>query len=135
MGDGLFLKCCQTAAEQNPDIHFRDLIVDNAAMQLVSKPQQFKDAVIVTTNLYGSIVSNIASALIGGAGVSGGYTASDAIKIFEQGTRHIGIDIANRNIANPTGMIKSSVYSMCMIPLTISSAKSHAIVPLGSPNW
>lgn len=66
LGDGLFLKCCKQVAEHYPDIEFKDIIVDNMAMQLITRPQQFNNSVIVTTNLYGSIISNTAAALIGG---------------------------------------------------------------------
>ncbi|VEN37380.1 unnamed protein product [Callosobruchus maculatus] len=66
LGDGLFLKSCEDIAARYPNIEFEKIIVDNCTMQMISKPQQFD--VIVTTNLYGSILNNLASGLVGGAG-------------------------------------------------------------------
>lgn len=90
LSDGLFLKCCQSVSSRYPDISFKDVIVDNMAMQLITKPQQFNDSVIVTTNLYGSIIANTAAALVGGAGITPGFATpaagDDAVTVFEQGT-------------------------------------------------
>nr|CAI5851765.1 unnamed protein product [Callosobruchus analis] len=66
LGDGLFLKSCEDVAKLYPKIKFEKIIVDNCSMQMVSKPQQFD--VIVTTNLYGSIMDNLGCGLVGGAG-------------------------------------------------------------------
>jgi len=122
LSDGLFLKCCKEMAERysGSGIEFKDVIVDNMAMQLITKPQQFNDCVIVTTNLYGSIIANTAASLIGGAGVVPGFSASSqgSCTVFEQGTRHLGVDIANRNMANPTGMLKSAIYMLHHLGLT-----------------
>lgn len=63
LGDGLFLECCRNVAKNYPDIEFNDMIVDNASMQMVSKPSQFD--VIVLPNLYGMILANIACGLVG----------------------------------------------------------------------
>lgn len=67
MGDGLFLKCCREVSEsyKKENIDYSEMIVDNTAMQLVKNPSQFNNSVIVTTNLYGTIISNIAVALVG----------------------------------------------------------------------
>ncbi|KAJ8964941.1 hypothetical protein NQ317_010923 [Molorchus minor] len=67
LGDGLFLRSCEEMAKLYPKIEFERMIVDNCTMQMVSHPQQFD--VMVTPNLYGNIVDNLASGLVGGAGV------------------------------------------------------------------
>ena len=67
LGDGLFRQTVKDVGQDYPGIGVSDLIVDNASMQAVAKPQQFD--VLVTPNLYGSILSNIGAALIGGPGL------------------------------------------------------------------
>ena len=86
LGDGLFLKCCQEVAELYPNIEFENMIVDNACMQIVSKPQQFD--VMVMPNLYGNILVNIAAGLVGGAGLVAGEGYSQDCAVFETGARH-----------------------------------------------
>eukprot|EP01027_Heterolobosea_sp_BB2_P020512 GEZU01029265.1.p2 GENE.GEZU01029265.1~~GEZU01029265.1.p2 ORF type:complete len:163 (-),score=72.98 GEZU01029265.1:411-899(-) len=112
LADGLFLSCAREAAKENPDIAFEEMIVDNCSMQLVTYPRKFKNAVVVTTNLYGSIVSNIAAGLVGGSGVLGGFNIGPDAYVFEQGTRHVALDIAGKNIANPVGLLQSSVMML-----------------------
>lgn len=68
-------------AKLYPKIQFEKMIVDNCTMQMVSKPQQFD--VMVTPNLYGNIVDNLASGLVGGAGVVAGASYSAECVVFE----------------------------------------------------
>ncbi|XP_065650035.1 isocitrate dehydrogenase [NAD] subunit gamma, mitochondrial [Hydra vulgaris] len=103
LSDGLFLKVCKEVAESYPEIDFNDIIIDNCAMQMVSKPEQFD--VIVTPNLYGNVLSNIAAALVGGPGLPHGENHGNGIHVFESGTRNSGMDIATKNIANPMSML------------------------------
>ena len=115
--DGLFIECCKKVAAEYPDIEYGELIVDNAVMQLVKNPNFFTNSVVVTPNLYGSIVSNTASALVGGVGVIAGFNASDFqdkhnVRVFEQGNRHVAMDISGRLIANPIGLIESSIHML-----------------------
>ncbi|KAI9141716.1 isocitrate dehydrogenase, NAD-dependent [Paraphysoderma sedebokerense] len=109
LGDGLFLNTCREVAKdyESVGIKFDDMIVDNAAMQLVSKPQQFD--VLVMGNLYGNIVSNVGAALVGGPGIVPGANIGREYAVFEPGCRHVGKDIQGRNIANPSAMILSSI--------------------------
>ncbi len=65
--DGLFLQCCRTVAANYPDIQYKEIIVDNCAMQMVMRPQQFD--VLVMTNLYGDIISDLGAGLVGGLGL------------------------------------------------------------------
>ena len=67
MSDGLFLKCCRSVASEFGEIEYTELIVDNACMQLVMRPETFD--VLVLPNLYGDIVSDLAAGLVGGLGI------------------------------------------------------------------
>lgn len=68
MADGLFIKCTREISEKYPDIEYREMIVDNACMQLVKDPSQFD--VLVMPNLYGDIISDLCAGLIGGLGLT-----------------------------------------------------------------
>lgn len=106
LGDGLFRTTVKDVGQDYPGIEVNDLIVDNASMQAVAKPQQFD--VLVTPNLYGSILSNIGAALIGGPGLVPGANFGREYAVFEPGCRHVGLDIKGQNTANPTAMILSA---------------------------
>ncbi|RYG56235.1 hypothetical protein EON66_03385 [archaeon] len=108
--DGLFLESCQEVAKAFPRIEYEEVIVDNCMMQLVAKPQQFD--VMVTPNFYGSLVSNVVAGLIGSAGVVPGASVGATSAMFEQGARHVGLDIAGKDVANPTSMLLSSVMML-----------------------
>jgi len=106
LGDGLFRTTVKDVGQDYPGIEVNDLIVDNASMQAVAKPQQFD--VLVTPNLYGSILSNIGAALVGGPGLVPGANFGREYAVFEPGCRHVGLDIKGQNTANPTAMILSA---------------------------
>lgn len=106
LGDGMFLESCQEVAKLYPKIKFESLIVDNTCMQLVSKPHQFD--VMVTPNLYGNIIDNLAAGLVGGAGLVPGESYSKDCVMFETGARHPFAQAVGRNIANPTAMLLAS---------------------------
>ncbi|KAK0099168.1 hypothetical protein PV326_000005 [Microctonus aethiopoides] len=107
LGDGLFLKSCSEIAQLYPKIQFETMIVDNCTMQMVSNPHQFD--VMVTPNLYGNIIDNIASGLVGGAGVVAGASYSPECVVFEPGARHTYSEAVGKNVANPTAMLLCSV--------------------------
>ncbi|XP_030762320.1 isocitrate dehydrogenase [NAD] subunit gamma, mitochondrial-like isoform X2 [Sitophilus oryzae] len=107
LSDGLFLETSRKIAKEYPEIEHNDMIIDNCCMQLVSKPHQFD--VMIMTNLYGSIVSNVLCGLIGGAGILSGRNYGDHYALFEPGTRNTGTAIAGKNIANPLAMLNASV--------------------------
>ncbi|XP_076262681.1 isocitrate dehydrogenase (NAD(+)) 3 non-catalytic subunit gamma isoform X2 [Rhynchophorus ferrugineus] len=107
LSDGLFLETSRKIAKEYPEIEHNDMIIDNCCMQLVSKPHQFD--VMIMTNLYGSIVSNVLCGLIGGAGILSGRNYGDHYAIFEPGTRNTGTAIAGKNVANPLAMLHASV--------------------------
>jgi isocitrate dehydrogenase (NAD+) len=99
---GLFLRVAREVAEHYPDIETNEMIVDNTCMQLVMNPQQFD--VLVTTNLFGDIVSDLCAGLVGGLGMAPGANIGDACAIFEA-VHGSAPDIAGQNIANPTSVI------------------------------
>ena len=105
LADGLFRNTFRSVAETFPTLEVNDMIVDNASMQAVQRPQQFD--VMITPNLYGGILSNIAAALVGGPGLVPGCNIGRDIAVFEPGCRHVGLDIKGKDQANPTAMILS----------------------------
>ncbi|XP_033210356.1 isocitrate dehydrogenase [NAD] subunit gamma, mitochondrial [Belonocnema kinseyi] len=107
LSDGLFLETSRRVAKDYPDIQFNDMIIDNTCMQLVANPHQFD--VVLTTNLYGAIVSNVVCGLLGGAGLLAGKNYGDHYTIFEPGTRNTGKRIAGKNVANPIAMLNAAV--------------------------
>ncbi|KAJ2943387.1 hypothetical protein O0L34_g12197 [Tuta absoluta] len=107
LSDGLFLDTATRMAKEYPEIEHDNMIIDNCCMQLVAKPHQFD--VMLMTNLYGSIVSNVVCGLIGGAGLLSGRNYGDHYAVFEPGTRNTGTAIAGKNVANPVAMINASV--------------------------
>ncbi|PVU86164.1 hypothetical protein BB561_006445 [Smittium simulii] len=132
LSDGLFLRVCRQVYNEykHLGIEFNDMIVDNTAMQLVSKPQQFD--VMVMPNLYGTIVSNIAAGLINGVGTMPGASFGRNHAIFEPGARHVGLDIGGSNTANPTAMLMTSVMLLKHLELrdyanTIETAVTRTI--------
>lgn len=105
LADGLFRSTFHRIAAEYPTIEANDMIVDNASMQCVSKPQQFD--VMVMPNLYGGILSNIGSALVGGPGIVPGCNMGRDVAVFEPGCRHVGLDIQGKDQANPSALILS----------------------------
>jgi isocitrate dehydrogenase (NAD+) len=103
LSDGLFLKCCTEIAELYSHIAFDHMIVDNTCMQMVSHPEKFD--VMVMPNLYGNIIDNLATGLVGGAGVVPGASYSSDCVIYEPGARHTYAEASGKNIANPTAML------------------------------
>jgi isocitrate dehydrogenase (NAD+) len=106
---GLFLETGRDVANEYPDIEFQDLIIDNMAMQMVLNPQQFD--IIVTTNLFGDILSDLASGLVGGLGVTGAANIGDDAAIFEA-VHGSAPDIAGKNLANPTALLFSAMMML-----------------------
>jgi len=103
LGDGLFLRCCEEIAVLYPKIEFESMIIDNCTMQMVANPHQFD--VLVMGNLYGAIIDNLGSGMVGGAGVVGGASYSADSVVFEPGARHTYAEAVGKNVANPTAML------------------------------
>ncbi|APF20528.1 isocitrate/isopropylmalate dehydrogenase family protein [Caldithrix abyssi] len=103
--DGLFLDCVRKVAKEYPEIAYKEIIVDNCAMQMVMRPDQFD--VVVLGNLYGDIISDLAAGLVGGLGVVPGANIGDEVAIFES-VHGSAPDIAGKGVANPIATILSA---------------------------
>ena len=99
---GLFLKVAREVAAQYPDIECNELIVDNCCMQLVMRPEQFD--IIVTTNLFGDIISDLCAGLVGGLGLAPGANIGTDAAIFEA-VHGTAPDIAGQGKANPCALL------------------------------
>jgi homoisocitrate dehydrogenase len=103
--DGLFRECALAVAKDYPEITMKEMLVDAMAMRLVRDPENFD--VIVTTNLFGDILSDEASALIGGLGVAPSANIGAKVAVFEP-VHGSAPDIAGLGVANPIGAILSA---------------------------
>lgn len=106
---GLFLEVGREVAKEFPSIEFEDLIVDNMAMQMVMRPRRFD--VVVTTNLFGDILSDLASGLVGGLGVTGSANIGNDAAMFEA-VHGSAPDIVGQNKANPMALLFSSLMML-----------------------
>ncbi len=106
---GLFLDIGRTISKDYPEIEMNDKIIDNMAMQMVINPHQFD--VVVTTNLFGDILSDLASGLVGGLGVAPGANLGYDAAIFEA-VHGSAPDIAGKKIANPSAIILASAMML-----------------------
>ncbi len=106
---GLFLDVGEEVAKNYPDIQFDNRIVDNMAMQMVMNPYQFD--CVVTSNLFGDILSDLASGLVGGLGMAPGANIGDGVAIFEA-VHGSAPDIAGMNIANPSAQLLAAVMML-----------------------
>jgi len=109
LSDGLFLETARQVAMKYPQIEFEDRIVDNMAMQLVQKPQQYD--VMVMPNLYGDILSDLCAGLVGGLGMVPGANFGDRAALFEP-VHGSAPKYAGKNRANPTAMIMAAVLML-----------------------
>jgi isocitrate dehydrogenase (NAD+) len=109
LGDGLFLNSSRAVSKRYPDIKYDEKIVDAACMHLVMKPEQFD--VLVMSNLYGDIVSDLCAGLVGGLGVVGAANLGTEIGVFEA-VHGSAPDIAGKGVANPTAMLLSAVMML-----------------------
>ncbi|HVT92644.1 MAG TPA: isocitrate/isopropylmalate family dehydrogenase [Bryobacteraceae bacterium] len=109
LADGLFLRCAREVAAQYPEIEYRELIVDNASMQLVIRPETFD--ILLLPNLYGDIVSDLAAGLVGGLGVVPGANIGENHAVFEA-VHGSAPDIAGKDLANPTALMLSAVLML-----------------------
>jgi isocitrate dehydrogenase (NAD+) len=107
--DGLFLRVAQEVAADYPDIQFEDRIVDNMCMQLVQRPQEYD--VLVMPNLYGDIVSDLCSGLVGGLGVAPGANIGSELAVFEP-VHGSAPKYAGKNKVNPTATILSGALML-----------------------
>jgi 3-isopropylmalate dehydrogenase len=106
LGCGMFVEECKRAAAEYPDVLVDDVIVDTFAMRLVRRPQDFD--VVVTTNMFGDILSDEAAGLVGGLGMAPGLCIGESNVAMAQATHGSAPDIAGKGIANPYAMIEST---------------------------
>jgi isocitrate dehydrogenase (NAD+) len=106
---GMFLRIGGEIAEEYPEIEFNDRIIDNMCMQLVTRPENYQ--CIVTTNLFGDILSDLCAGLVGGLGVVAGANIGDDFAVFES-VHGSAPDIAGRSVANPMALIRSAEMMM-----------------------
>jgi len=125
LADGLFLRCCREVAAKYPQIEYKELIVDNASMQLVIRPETFD--VLLLPNLYGDIVSDLAAGLVGGLGIVPGANMGDQHAVFEA-VHGSAPDIAGKGIANPTAMMLSAVMMLIHLKEQAAARKLQTAV-------
>jgi len=102
--DGIFAKACSEVAKNHPDIQFEQMYVDACAMNLIRQPEEFD--VIVTTNLFGDILSDEAAQVVGGLGMAPAANIGDNFALFEP-VHGAAFDIAGKHIANPSSFVLS----------------------------
>ncbi len=110
MSNGLFLDTGKEVAKRYPDIQFDDMIVDATAMKMVLHPERFD--MIVTMNLFGDILSDLAAGLIGGLGVAPAANIGDSGCAMFEAVHGTAPDIAGKGIANPTGLMLSAAMML-----------------------
>lgn len=125
LADGLFLRCCREVAKQYPEIQYKELIVDNAAMQLVMRPETFD--ILLLPNLYGDIVSDLAAGLVGGLGIVPGANMGETHAVFEA-VHGSAPDIAGQGKANPTALMLSSVMMLIHLGEAAAAQRLQAAV-------
>lgn len=115
---GLFLDIGRDIAAEYPEIQFDDEIIDALCMQLVMNPGDYD--CIVSTNLFGDILSDLTAGLVGGLGVTAGANIGDEYAVFEA-VHGSAPDIAGKNVANPTALLKSAVMMLRHIDETAAA--------------
>jgi len=109
LSDGLFLRSVRAVAAQFPEIEYKELIVDNACMQIVMDPLQFD--MLLLPNLYGDVMSDLAAGLVGGLGVVPSANIGDDCAMFEA-VHGTAPDIAGKGLANPTALLMSGILML-----------------------
>ena len=104
-GDGLFARTCNLISRDYPDIVYSESYVDTCAMNLIRNPEEFD--VILTTNLYGDILSDEASQVVGGLGLGAAANIGESFALFEP-VHGAAFDIAGKNLANPSSILLST---------------------------
>jgi len=125
LSDGLFLRVAREVAEAYPDIEYDECIVDACAMKLVVDPTQFD--MLVMENLFGDIISDLCSGLVGGLGLTGSGNIGTDRAVFEA-VHGTAPDIAGRGIANPTALIRSGALMLEHLGERDAAARIEAAV-------
>jgi isocitrate dehydrogenase (NAD+) len=122
---GLFLEVGKKMSLEYPEIQTNDKIVDNMCMQMVMNPNQFD--VIVTTNLFGDILSDLASGLVGGLGLAPGANIGDDVAMFEA-VHGSAPDIAGKNLANPCAIVLAAAMMLRYLKEEVAAGKIETAV-------
>ena len=122
---GLFLKVAREVAQLYPDIECNEMIVDNTCMQLVMRPEQFD--IIVTTNLFGDIISDLCAGLVGGLGLAPGANIGTDAAIFEA-VHGSAPDIAGKGIANPCALLLGAAQMLDHLGLPEKAERLRAAI-------
>ncbi len=109
MGDGLFIRCAREIDKEYPDIQYNELIIDAGCMRLVQDPTKFD--VLLLSNLYGDVLSDLCAGFVGGLGVTPGANFGEKCAMFEA-VHGSAPDIAGKGVANPLAFIMSSVMML-----------------------
>ncbi len=125
MSDGLFIRCSRNVSKAYPEVVYAEHIVDNTCMQLVMNPYQYD--VMLLTNLYGDIVSDLCAGLVGGLGLVPGANIGEHAAIFEA-VHGSAPDIAGKGVANPTAVIRSANLMLRHIGETTAADRIRAAV-------
>jgi isocitrate dehydrogenase (NAD+) len=125
LSDGLFLECARLVARGHTGIEYREIIIDNCALQLVRDPTQFD--VLLMENLYGDILSDLCAGLVGGLGVVPGSNVGERCAVFEA-VHGSAPDIAGKRIANPSAMILSAAEMLRHLGLREDCARLERAV-------
>ncbi len=123
--DGLFLRCCREVAAQFPDIAFDDCMIDAACYHIVKNPTRFD--VVVTSNQYGDIFSDLGAALIGSLGLAPGANIGSETAVFEA-SHGAAPDIAGQGIANPIALILSGALLLRHVGLAAEALRIERAV-------
>jgi 3-isopropylmalate dehydrogenase len=124
---GMFAEECRKAARDFPDVTFEEAMIDTISMKLVMAPQQYD--VIVTTNQFGDILSDIGAGLVGGLGLAPGLCVGEQ-QAMAQATHGSAPDIAGRNVANPYAMIMSGQMLLAWLGRKQQQPKATAAADL-----
>lgn len=122
---GLFLDVARQVSKDFADLKYEEMIIDNCAMQLVLNPHRFD--VIVSTNLFGDILSDLCAGLVGGLGLTPGANIGEDKGIFEA-VHGSAPDIAGKNIANPTALILASAMMLDYLQMPEPAARIRSAV-------
>jgi isocitrate dehydrogenase (NAD+) len=125
MADGLFLDCFRRVAKDFPDITAKDLIVDNACNQMVSRPQQFE--VVAAGNLYGDLLSDLGAGLVGGVSTTAAINRGDGVTVYEAvyGASHESVP---PDTANPLPLILPAIELLKELGETAAADRIRAAV-------
>ncbi len=125
MVSGMFLRVAREVSQDYPDLKFNEMIVDNTCMQLVMNPWQFD--VIVTTNLFGDIISDLCAGLVGGLGMAPGANIGRDIAIFEA-VHGSAPDIAGKGVANPCALVLAAAAMLSKMGMEDKSQRIKAAI-------